>query len=228
MGTTPLPDFYEILGVSRDATPEEIRAAWRAATRVAHPDAGGSAGLFRLVMEASETLLDPARRADYDAGRTGEQTADPEAWSNEADDGGYYEDDDAEWQDVDPQPQRTAPSPGEREPAHVQAGSYRSLTLRLLLGIVAVTVIVAALVATALISPWYMAGVVGADTIGIAAICPRRWERVVVAIVALLVLGELSTIRVGSTGGHMSPTEAIPAGAIAAGVAAWVSHRRRS
>ena len=232
MGTTPLPDYYEILGVERTATQDEIRTAWRAATRVAHPDAGGSAGLFRLLSVAYETLFDPDTRALYDARRdtgTGGDDSDPEAWSNESDDGGYYEDDDdSEWQDVEPQPARTAPAPGEREPAHAQAGSYRSLTLRLLLVAILITVTVAILVATLLISDWYMAGVVALDTIGVAVVCPRRWERVVVAIVALLVLGELSTIHIGNRGAHMSPTEAIPVGAIATGAAMWISHRRHS
>jgi hypothetical protein len=227
MGTAPMPDYYEILGVERDATPAEIRTAWRSVTRTAHPDAGGSAGLFRLVMEASEVLLDPARRADYDAGGGGGNDSNPEEWSTESDDGGYYEDDDSEWQDVEPQPQR-APAPGEYGPAHAEPGSYHGFALRLLLGIVAVTIIVAALVASSIVSPWYMAGVVALDTVGVAVVCPRRWERVVVAIVALIVLGELATIRVGDRGAHMVPMQAIPAGAIATGVAVWVSHRRRS
>lgn len=229
MGTTPLPDFYEILGVSRDATPEEIRAAWRSMTRTAHPDVGGSAGLFRLIMQASEVLLDPSRRVEYDAGSGAANDSDPEAWSDESDDGGYYQDDDAsEWQDVEPQPARPAPAPGEYGPAHAQPGSYHSVALHLALGIVAVTIIVAALVASSIVSPWAMAGVVALDTIGVAVVCPRRWERVVVAIVALVVLGELATIRVGDRGGHMAPMQAIPVGAIAAGAAMWISHRRRS
>lgn len=229
MTSAPLPDYYEILGVTRDATPDEIRSAWRSLTRVAHPDAGGSSGMFRLIMEASETLLDPARRATYDAGGGGgANDSDPEAWSDESNDGGYYEDDDSEWEDVEPQPARPTPSPGEYGPAHAQPGSYRSLTLRLALGIVLVTVVVAVLVAMSIVSSWWLAGVVAADAVGIAAVCPRRWERVVVAVVALVVLGELSTIRVGDRGAHMAPMQAIPAGAVVTGVAMWVSHRRRS
>lgn len=227
--TAPTPDFYEILGVEHDATPDEIRTAWRSMTRTAHPDVGGSAGLFRLVMEASEVLLDPSRRAEYDARSSTEPADDPEAWSTEASDGGYYQDDDSgAWQDVEPPP-RPAPSPGPSgEPAHAQPGSYHSVALRLALGIVAVTVIMAVLVATSIVSSWWLAATVGADTIGIAAVCPRRWERVVVAIIALLVLGELSTIHIGNRGAHMAPTEAIPAGAVVTGAAMWVSHRRRA
>ena len=67
MRTTPIPDYYEILGVNRDATPAEIRSAWRSAARLSHPDAGGSNGLFRLLTAAYETLSDPTKRAAYDA-----------------------------------------------------------------------------------------------------------------------------------------------------------------
>ena len=39
MGKTP--DYYQILGVNKDATSEEIKKAYRKAARVHHPDAGG-------------------------------------------------------------------------------------------------------------------------------------------------------------------------------------------
>jgi len=57
---------YEVLGVSPTADEAEIEAAYRRLLKVTHPDAGGSAALFRRVQDAYETLINPARRASYD------------------------------------------------------------------------------------------------------------------------------------------------------------------
>ena len=62
---TPGPTWYDILGVDRDATPEQVKAAWRAATDKFEPGSGTSQ--FRLFNEAADVLLDPARREAYDA-----------------------------------------------------------------------------------------------------------------------------------------------------------------
>ncbi|MGY2873214.1 Mce-associated membrane protein [Marmoricola sp. URHA0025 HA25] len=59
------PTWYDILGVERDATPEQVKAAWRAATDKFEPGSGTSQ--FRLFNEAADVLLDPARREAYDA-----------------------------------------------------------------------------------------------------------------------------------------------------------------
>ncbi len=66
----PRPDFYAILGISRDATPEEIRRAYVEAARRLHPDknvAPGETELFLEIQQAYETLSDPKRRKAYDA-----------------------------------------------------------------------------------------------------------------------------------------------------------------
>lgn len=57
------PTWYDVLGVARDASPEQVRDAWRAATDRAEP----GTGQFRTANQAAEVLLDPARRAAYDA-----------------------------------------------------------------------------------------------------------------------------------------------------------------
>jgi Mce-associated membrane protein len=59
------PTWYDILGVAPDATPEQIKAAWRAATDKFEPGSGTSQ--FRLFNEAADVLLDADRRRAYDA-----------------------------------------------------------------------------------------------------------------------------------------------------------------
>jgi Mce-associated membrane protein len=66
MTSSPNPTWYDILGVDRDATPDQIKTAWRAATDKFEPGSGTSQ--FRLFNEAADVLLDPAKRKAYDAG----------------------------------------------------------------------------------------------------------------------------------------------------------------
>ena len=60
------PTLYDILGVSTDASRDEIRKAWREAADRFEPGEGGSTKQFRLFNEAAEVLLDPERRKEYD------------------------------------------------------------------------------------------------------------------------------------------------------------------
>lgn len=62
-------DLYDVLGVDRSASTEELRAAYRRRARETHPDAGGDVGAFHAVQAAWEVLGDPERRRAYD--RTG-------------------------------------------------------------------------------------------------------------------------------------------------------------
>ena len=64
------PTWYDLLGVERDAGADEIRAAWKAA--IADLDPGERR--FRTLNDAAEVLLDPARRAAYDATLAPEET----------------------------------------------------------------------------------------------------------------------------------------------------------
>ncbi len=65
MTSTPSPTWYDVLGVPRDATAQEIKDAWRTATDKFEPGSG-SGGQFRMFNEAADVLLDPTRRAAYD------------------------------------------------------------------------------------------------------------------------------------------------------------------
>ncbi len=63
------PDFYSILGLSRDASPEEVHKAYLEAARNLHPDKNRSPGdteLFLGAQEAYETLSNPRKRSKYD------------------------------------------------------------------------------------------------------------------------------------------------------------------
>jgi molecular chaperone DnaJ len=62
-------DFYEILGVSRDASEEEIKEAYRKKAREYHPDVSEEADAeekFKKVKKAKEVLTDEEKRQVYD------------------------------------------------------------------------------------------------------------------------------------------------------------------
>lgn len=69
-------DYYEVLGVSRDASASDIKTAYRQLARKYHPDVnGGSADAterFKKISEAYAVLSDPQKRRRYDAGGLGD------------------------------------------------------------------------------------------------------------------------------------------------------------
>ena len=59
-------DYYSILGVNRNATPEEIKKAYRKLAMQHHPDRGGDQEQFKRVTEAYDILSSSDKKAAYD------------------------------------------------------------------------------------------------------------------------------------------------------------------
>ncbi|HEY6479138.1 MAG TPA: DnaJ C-terminal domain-containing protein [Streptosporangiaceae bacterium] len=85
--TSPGRDFYDILGVSRDASQEDIQRAYRRLARTYHPDVNkdpAAEDRFKDISEAYDVLSDPQTRRRYDAFgpdfRQVPEDVDPETW----------------------------------------------------------------------------------------------------------------------------------------------------
>ena len=67
----PINNYYELLGITRNATPEDIKRAFRKLAMQYHPDRNPSREKwanekFKQINEACEVLSDPDKRATYD------------------------------------------------------------------------------------------------------------------------------------------------------------------
>ena len=61
-----MKDYYQVLGISRNATQTEIKKAYRKLAHKHHPDKGGDGKRFKEVNEAYKVLSDEAKKAQYD------------------------------------------------------------------------------------------------------------------------------------------------------------------
>lgn len=59
-------DYYEVLGVGKNASADEVKKAFRKAAIEHHPDKGGDEAKFKEINEAYEVLKDPSKRQRYD------------------------------------------------------------------------------------------------------------------------------------------------------------------
>lgn len=87
-----MANLYEILGVQEEASQEEIKTSYRKLSRRYHPDMTGDTEghFFKMLAEAHETLIDPARRAAYDASLHNQPDPSRERTSEEQDDPSMY------------------------------------------------------------------------------------------------------------------------------------------
>jgi DnaJ-class molecular chaperone len=62
-----MSNFYEVLGIQKDASESEIKKAYRSLSLKCHPDRGGDTKRFQELNEAYETLSDQSKKQQYDA-----------------------------------------------------------------------------------------------------------------------------------------------------------------
>ena len=63
---SPTANYYDTLGVKKDASTDEVKKAFRRLARKHHPDAGGDEEKFKEINEAYEVLSDAEKRSQYD------------------------------------------------------------------------------------------------------------------------------------------------------------------
>lgn len=108
---------YDVLGIKEDATPEEIKKAYRKLAAKTHPDRNGEdmTPLFRSVQDAYETLSDPLKRAAYDHELNPVAQLQPEPAAYAGSQASYHQDetqgqyDPEEYDAAVPQPPPSAP-----------------------------------------------------------------------------------------------------------------------
>lgn len=65
-----MQNYYELLGVNKNSSEEEIKIAYRNKAKEHHPDKGGNVEKFKEIQSAYETLSDPKKRKLYDNPQT--------------------------------------------------------------------------------------------------------------------------------------------------------------
>ena len=95
MPSTPKNDFYQTLGVARDASADDIRKSYRKLARKYHPDLNpgdkAAENRFKDVQEAYDTLSDEKKRKTYDIGDTAADSGFPGGFSSAGTNGRTYQ-----------------------------------------------------------------------------------------------------------------------------------------
>lgn len=88
-----MKDYYQILGISRDASQDEIKRAYRKLAHKYHPDRGGDEKKFKEINEAYQVLSNKEKRSQYDRfGRVFQGTTGPGfdfSWTQGSHDGDF-------------------------------------------------------------------------------------------------------------------------------------------
>ncbi len=81
-------DYYKNMGLARDATPDDVKRAYRKLARKYHPDVSKDKDAevrFKEISEANQVLSDPEKRAAYDQlganWQAGQHFRPPPGWS---------------------------------------------------------------------------------------------------------------------------------------------------
>jgi molecular chaperone DnaJ len=76
-------DYYEVLGLNKNATPDEIKKSYRKLAKEHHPDKGGDENLFKEISEAYGVLSDDGKKSRYDQfGHAGDNRGNPDDMFN--------------------------------------------------------------------------------------------------------------------------------------------------
>lgn len=138
-------DLYAVLGVARDASTDEIRAAWKGAVADMDP----TDPKLNVFNQAGAVLLDPAKREKYDATLAGDEAEDEPEDEDEADEAGH-EADEAGHAEAAPTVVPAPPTPAASPVVAPSAVSRRPVPtwlLTLLAGLTVVAVLAAVFVA---------------------------------------------------------------------------------
>lgn len=115
---------WELLGVKPDASESQIRAAFRKLSQYAHPDAGGTGGLYRALVKARDAML---HEADTPGDATAATRGPPQ---RRLDDEWLVEDEDLDSGTVDEPPQPRATSDASRKEPPARHRNERPGTTR--------------------------------------------------------------------------------------------------
>lgn len=77
-----MKNFYNVLGIEKNASPEQIKKAYRSLSIKCHPDRGGSKESFQELNEAYQTLSDADKKKEYDFKMNGGNNRMPNGFPN--------------------------------------------------------------------------------------------------------------------------------------------------